>query len=65
LDFSAAHPRRAHVLAALPPTRTLARIEVFFDPAKLGQKMDFKCPLRGQRTLFLQQAEIIILTQKI
>jgi len=53
-DFSAEHPRRAHGLSALPTNRTLARIEVFFDPAKLGQKMDFKCPLRGQKTLFRQ-----------
>ena len=46
-DFSAEHPSRVHVLAALPPTRTLAGIEVFFASAELRQKTDFKCPLRG------------------
>ena len=30
------------------------RIEVFFAPAKLGQKMDFKSPLRGQIKVFRQ-----------
>ena len=47
-DFSAEHPPCAHGLAALPPNRTLVRIEVFFAPAELGQKTDFKSPLRGQ-----------------
>ncbi|MBP0985007.1 MAG: hypothetical protein J6A19_14905 [Oscillospiraceae bacterium] len=32
----------------MPPIRTLAGIEVFFAPAELGQKTDFKSPLRGQ-----------------
>nr|DAY23931.1 MAG TPA: hypothetical protein [Caudoviricetes sp.] len=45
--FPPKHPSRAHVLAALPPTRTLAGIEVFFASAELRQKTDFKCPLRG------------------
>jgi hypothetical protein len=30
------------------------RIEVFFDPAKLGQEIDFKSSLRGQNFLFRQ-----------
>ena len=36
----------------MPTNRTLVRIEVFFDPAKLGQKIDFKSPLRGQKFTF-------------
>ena len=48
------HPSCAHVLAALPPTRTLAGIEVFFAPGDPGQKTDLKSPLRGQNRFFQQ-----------
>ena len=44
----------------MPTNRTLVRIEVFFDPAKLGQKIDFKSPLRGQNLLFRQTGQSVL-----
>jgi len=55
VTFPPKHPSRAHVLAALPPRRTLAGIEVFFASAELRQKTDFKCPLRGQKDTFFDK----------
>ena len=52
--FPPKHPHCPHSLPAKPSVRTVVRIEVFFAPAKLGQKMDFKSPLRGQIIVFRQ-----------
>jgi len=52
VTFPPKHPSRAHVLAALPPTRTLAGIEVFFASAKPRQKTDYKRLLRRQMLFF-------------
>ena len=52
--FPPKHPHCPHSLPAKPSVRTVVRIEVFFAPAKLGQKMDFKSPLRGQIKVFRQ-----------
>ena len=50
-DFSAEHPRRAHGLSALPTNRTLARIEVFFDPANVGASKGYIIPPKSETTV--------------
>ena len=40
------HHSCAHVLAALPPTRTLAGIEVFFAPGDAGAAEGYIVPLK-------------------
>ena len=52
--FPPKHPRCAHGSSAMPPNRTLVRLEVFFASAELRQKTDFKSPLRGQIKVFRQ-----------